>query len=117
AEGIDATLATLDGRVVSSSAARRIANWCYLTRVVCAQQYELIWGEESLIADFFLPEIQLCIDYWPADSKADALAKQLDKQFLYKKYKVNFLELRAEDLPQLDDILAKVLMRSGLAVY
>lgn len=117
AEGIDATLATLDGRVVSSSAARRIANWCYLTRVVCAQQYELIWGEESLIVDFFLPEIQLCIDYWPADSKADALAKQLDKQFLYKKYKVNFLELRAEDLPQLDDILAKVLMRSGLAVY
>lgn len=117
ADGIDATLAALDGRAVNSSAGRRIANWCYLTGVVCAQQYELVWGEESLVADFFLPEIQLCIDYWPADSRAADLAKQLDKQSLYKKHKVNFLELRDEDLPQLDDILAKVLMRNGLAVY
>src|SRR5690606_11204078 len=67
AENIDATLPTLDGRIVHGNARRRIANWCYLTGVVCAQQYELNWNEERVAADFFLPGIQLCIDYWPAD--------------------------------------------------
>lgn len=110
-------LLSLDGRHVLNAAERRLANWLYLAGVVSAQHYELAWDTEIVIADFFLPEIQFCIDYWPADNKAAQLAKQLDKQTLYKKYKVNFLELRDEDLPQLDEILTKVLLRNGVAVY
>jgi hypothetical protein len=112
-----ASLPALDGRRVNNEAERRVANWFYLAGVVCAQHYELAWGSETLCADFFVPEIQLCIDYWPSDSNAAGLARQLEKQALYKKHKVNFIELRDEDLPQVDEILAKVLLKNGLAVY
>lgn len=117
AEESVANLPTLDGRLVSNEAERRLTNWFYLAGVVCAQNYELSWCGETLVADFFIPEIQLCIDYWPSNSDAAGLAKQLEKQALYKKHKVNFIELRDEDLSQLDEILAKVFLKNGLAVY
>lgn len=110
-------LPTLDGRRITHSAERLVANWLYLAGVVYARNYELAWGGEALVADFFLPDVQLSIDYWPVDSDAAGLAKQLDKQALYKKHKVNFFELRDSDLPQLDDVLARVLLRNGVAVY
>lgn len=112
-----ASLPTLDGRTVNNEAERRLANWFYVAGVVCAQNYELAWGTETVIVDFFVPEIQLCVDYWPGDSNAAGLAKQLEKQALYKKHKVNFIELRDEDLAQVDEILAKILLKNGLAVY
>jgi hypothetical protein len=117
AEESVASLPALDGRSVKTEVERRVANWFYLAGVVYAQNYELTWGSETLFVDFFVPEIQLCVDYWPSDSNAAGLARQLEKQALYKKHKVNFIELRNEDLAQVDEILAKVLLKNGLAVY
>lgn len=108
---------TLDGRVVASSAERRVLSWFYLTGIVCAQQYEWFVAGEKITVDFFLPSIQLCIDYWPDNSDAAALAKQLQKQTFYKANKIHFIELRDQDLLQLDEVLAKSLLRHGIAVY
>jgi hypothetical protein len=108
---------TLDGRRVKNTAARQIANWLYLNGVVAAQDYELTVDNEGLVADFFLPDIQLFIDHWSSHSDAAALAQQLARQAVYKKYKLNFIELHDEDLAQLDEVLARSLLRNGLAVY
>src|SRR5690606_17034219 len=86
------SLPTLDGRRVIHSAERLTANWFYLAGVIYAQNYEFTRGSETVVADFFLPGIQLSIDYWPGDSDAAHLAKQLDKQALYKKHEINFFE-------------------------
>jgi hypothetical protein len=110
-------LPTLDGRLVNDNAQRIINNWLYLAGVVHAQDYELIVGQQSLVTNFYIPEIALCIDYWPADALAGALAMQLDKQALYKQHNLAFIELRDEDLPHLDELLARKLLHHGIAVY
>ena len=110
-------LPTLDGRRVNHRAERMINNWLYVAGVVHAHNYPLQLGDESLESHFYIPEVRLCIDYWPGNAQASILATQLDKQALYKKYKVPFIELKDEDLPQLDDVLARALLRHGIAVY
>lgn len=108
---------TLDGRQVSSQAERMINNWLYVAGVVHACQYPLSLGEAELKCHFYIPAARLCIDYWPTSARASVLAEQLEKQALYKKYQVPFVELKDEDLPHLDEMLARALLRYGIAVY
>jgi hypothetical protein len=103
--------------MVASDVERRVLSWFYVTGIVCAQHYEWLLASEKITVDFFLPSIQLCIDYWPNNSDAAALAKQLAKQAFYKANNIHFIELRDQDLLQLDDVLAKSLLRHGIAVY
>lgn len=112
-----ADLPTLDGRQVSNSAERMITNWLYIAGVLHAQNYNLAVGDKVIAVNFYLPEISLCIDYWPGNAQAADLVAQLDKQAFYKQHKIPFIELRDEDLPQLDELLARKLLRYGLAVY
>src|SRR5690606_32696580 len=108
---------TLHGRREKNTAARQNANLLCLKGVVAAQDYELTIDNEGWVADFFLSDIQLFIDHWSSHSDAAALAQQLARQAVYKKYKLNFIELHDEDLAQLDEVLARSLLRNGLAVY
>ena len=112
---------TLDGREAHNRAERMIANWLYLAGVVYAKNYtisrDIKHEQESCIAQFYVPQISLCIDFWPARGQADELAEQLAKQALYSKYQIPNIELREEDLPQLDEILARRFMGYGIAIY
>lgn len=108
---------TLDGRLVNSTTERQVLNWLYVAGISCAQNYEWVLADASIISDFFVPSARLCIDYWPANSDAAMLAQQLEKQQVYKAHKIAFFELRDHDLPQLDEVLAKTLLRHGIAVY
>lgn len=113
----DNTVLTLDGRIAKSSGWRRINNWLYLTGVVHAQDYPLALTPASLTADFYVPQIPLYVDYWPDQSDAAILARQLEKQSFYKKSQIPFVEIHDKDLPNLDELLARMLLRYGLAVY
>lgn len=108
---------TLDGRQVNNPAERMINNWLYIAGVIHAYHYSLAFGEQSLEANFYIPAIALCIDYWPGSAQAADLAVQLEKQALYRKFQVAFIELKDEDLPHLDELLARSLLRHGIAVY
>lgn len=108
---------TLDGRRVGNQVERMINNWLYVAGVVHACNYRLQLNEASLECHFYIPAVRLCIDYWPANAQASVLATQLEKQALYKKYQVPFVELKDEDLPHLDEVLARALLRYGIAVY
>jgi len=79
--------------------------------------YVLSTANESVTADFFLPEFQLAIDIWGAEDNAAALSEKLIKQEFYKNYGYDFIEVREETILQLDEFLAKQLFQFGLAVY
>lgn len=114
--------AALDGHSVNNAVQRRINNWLYLVRVVHARDYRLMWDLDSAVADFYVPEAELCIECW-ADQleqqkdRAAVISGELEKQQLYKKHKVAYIEFNNETIHQIDEILARELLRRGLAVY
>ncbi|RYY74720.1 MAG: 4-alpha-glucanotransferase [Gammaproteobacteria bacterium] len=108
---------TLSGRLAATQTIFMVENWLYLAGVHHASPYLLSAANETVTADFFLPEFQLAIDIWGADDNAAALSDKLIKQEFYKKYGYDFIELREESMTQLDEVLAKQLFQFGLAVY
>lgn len=114
--GESASHLSLDGREFSSAAGAAISNWLYLAGVTYAANYALP-GSANLRADFFIPEIRLCIDYWNTQGDASVLAAQLERQQRYREQQIAFLEIREPGLSHLDDVLGRELFRYGIAVY
>jgi hypothetical protein len=108
---------TLNGRIAESQTGFVIENWLYVAGVHHANNYILSAANETVTADFFLPELQLAIDIWGAEDNAAILSDKLTKQEFYKKYGYDFIELREDTISQLDEVLAKQLFQFGLAVY
>lgn len=109
--------ATLDGRQLIHAGQRMIANWLYLAGQAYACDYPWSLTDEAVRSDFFVPAARLAIDYWPKQVDAAGLVVQLQRQEFYHQGKQAYLELHDEDLPQMDDILARTLFRQGVAVY
>ncbi len=107
----------LSGQQVKSREALIVENWLYIAAINHARDYTLHAGNESINADFFLPELQVCIDIWGASDNAAALTEKLTKQDFYKKYGYDFIELHDEAIAQVDEVLAKQLFHFGIAVY
>jgi len=113
---------TLDGHSVNNAVQRRINNWLYLARVIHARNYRLFLDNESAVADFYLPDAELCIECWADElgqenNRAAVITGELEKNGLYKKYKVAYIEFRDENIHKVDEILARELLRRGVAVY
>lgn len=114
--------AAMDGHSVNNTVQRRINNWLYLARVVHARDYLLMWEAESAVADFYVPEANLCIECWADQleqekNRAAVISDELEKQQLYRKHKVAYIEFNNETIHQIDEILARELLRRGLAIY
>lgn len=112
----------LDGHQVNNPVQRRINNWLYLARVIHARDYLFMWDAESAVADFYLPEVNLCIECWADEleqnpNRAAVISGELEKLQLYKRHKLSFIEFNNESIHQIDEMLARELMRRGLAVY
>ncbi|ACE83794.1 hypothetical protein [Cellvibrio japonicus] len=113
---------TFDGHGVNNPVQRCVDNWLYLARIVHARDYPLVWGRESAVADFYVPDANLCIECWADEleqrsDRAAVIGAELEKYNLYKKHNVDYIEFRDESIHQIDDILARELMRRGLAIY
>lgn len=106
----------LNGQEYHTVTAGLIHNWLYLAGVNYAAGYALNL-EGEICADFFIPGIRLCIDYWASQADAAAISVQLDKQQRYRQHQIAFLEIRDTDLSTLDELLARELFRHGIAVY
>lgn len=112
----------LNGQWVNNPVQRRIDNWLYLARVVHARNYTLHWAQEQLVADYFIPEAQLCIECWGDElargpNRAAVISNDLEKHSIYHKHKVDFIEFRDENIHQIDEILARELLKRHIAVY
>ncbi len=110
-------LKALSGQSLKSATALIVENWLYLAGINHANEYVLQLGNDKVSVDFFLPELQVCIDIWGAGDNAAVLAEKLTKQEFYQKHNYEFIELHDESIAQLDEHLAKQLLGYGLAVY
>lgn len=112
---------SIDGHATSHPLQRRIDNWLYLNRISHAVSYRIERDNASVIADFYVPAINLCIECW-ADalassvSPASYLEHELDKTAFYRHYQQPFIECIEESLHQLDERLLKEFLQRGVAV-
>lgn len=114
---INKTIAARDGTVVQSEGERRIADW--LTAYGLAYRYDAkyrIIGEFQIRPDFYLPELDLYIEYWGLD-KPQYKMSMYKKQTLYQQEGKRLVSVHPRDLPALDGLLMAKLRLFGYTIH
>jgi hypothetical protein len=110
------TIEARDGTVVQSEGERRIAEW--LTTHGIAYRYDAkfrIIGEFQIRPDFYLPELDVYVEYWGLDSPQYKMS-MYKKQTLYQQEGKRLISVCPADLPRLGVLLAAKLRLFGYAV-
>ena len=113
---LNKTIEAQDGTVVQSQGERRIAEW--LTAHGLAYRYDAkfrIIGEFQIRPDFYLPELDLYIEYWGLDTPQYKMS-MYKKQMLYQQEGKRLISVYPRDLPSLDALLTSKLRLFGYAV-
>lgn len=106
---------TLDGRLVANQGCAMIANWLYLANVRFAVHRPLPGSEEHL-ADFYLPDAGVFIEYWCDELNAAELAEKMTRKNYYASQLVDVMDLRSKDLQSLDKTLTRFLLKHGVVL-
>ncbi len=106
----------LDGHSLASGPLLKIDNWLYLTGINHGIKRRLPTVEQAW-GDFYLPEFHVYIEYWGSEQDSEAMAAKLAKRELYQQHKLAVIELTGDDMAQLDEVLPRLLLEHGLAVY
>ena len=112
---LNKTIAARDGTVVQSVGERRIAEW--LTAHGLAYRYDAkfrIIGEFQIRPDFYLPELDVYIEYWGLDTPQYKMS-MFKKQMLYQQEGKRLISIHPVDLPRLGALLAAKLKLFGFA--
>jgi len=112
---LNKTIEARDGAVVQSEGERRIADW--LTANGLAYRYDAkfrILGEFQIRPDFYLPELDLYIEYWGLDTPQYKMS-MYKKQILYQQEGKRLISVYPADLPRMGAILTAKLRLSGYA--
>lgn len=107
------TIQADDGTVVQSEGERRIADW--LAAHGLAYRYDAkfrIIGEFQIRPDFYLPELDVYVEYWGLDTPQYKMSMH-KKQMLYQQEGKKLISVYPRDLPQLDALLAGKLRHFG----
>ncbi len=110
------TIEAADGTVVQSEGERRIAEW--LTAQGLAYRYDAkfrIIGEFQIRPDFYLPELDVYVEYWGLDTPQYKMS-MYKKQVLYQQEGKRLVSVYPKDLPVLDRLLAAKLRFFGFVV-
>lgn len=105
---------TADGHYVRSRAELSIDNWLYMQGIVHAYERKLPI-EEDAYCDFYLPEKKVFVEYWGMEKDPKYAARKEEKRALYARYGLNLVELADPELENLDDNLARLLIRFGVS--
>jgi len=103
----------IDGHVLSTELEMQVCNWLYLAQLVHAHQRSLP-SEEPFYADFYLPERSIYIDCWDDNVPASALKAKLAKREVYKALALKVIEINADDVERLDEVLGRGLLAYGI---
>jgi hypothetical protein len=109
---LNKTIAAKAGTLVQSDGERLIADW--LTAHHIAYRYDerfRILSGHAVRPDFYLPEIDLYLEYWGMDT-ADYKIGMLKKQQLYQHEGKRLISVYPADKPRLD-----VVLRAKLALF
>ncbi len=110
---LNKTIAAQDGTVVQSEGERRIADW--LTAHGLAYRYDAkfrIIAEFQIRPDFYLPELDVYIEYWGLDTPQYKMS-MYKKQLLYQQEGKRLLSVYPQDLSALDGLLTAKLRLFG----
>jgi hypothetical protein len=113
---IKKTIAAPDGTVVQSEGERRLAAW--LSDHGLAYRYDAkfrIIGEFQIRPDFYLPELDVYIEYWGFDMSQYKMS-MYKKQALYQQEGKRLISVYPRDLPSLDSLLSSKLRLFGFQV-
>ncbi len=113
---LNKTIEARDGTVVQSEGERRIAEW--LTANGLTYRYDAkyrIIGEFQIRPDFYLPELDVYIEYWGMDTPQYKMS-MYKKQMLYQQEGKRLISVYPGDLQRLGALLAKKLRIFGYAV-
>ena len=103
----------IDGHVVETPLQMRVCNWLYLAQLAHAFQRALP-TEELVYADFYVPAGNVYIDCWEAEISAMDIKGRLHKRDLYRELGLNSLEVNADDVERLDEVLGRGLLEFGI---
>ena len=105
-----------DGRRPDNKEHHDICNWLYLMNVVYAYRWSL--PEVELGAcDFYLPAANLHLECWQEKEDAKSMSEKIARIDYYKQENLAYIELKSEQLNELDAALPKLLLKYGITVY
>lgn len=110
---LNKTIEARAGTVVQSAGERSIADWL-ATRGI-AYRYDAkfrIIGEFQIRPDFYLPELDVYIEYWGLDTPQYKMS-MYKKQMLYQQAGKRLISIYPPDLPRLDALLRTKLQIFG----
>jgi len=110
---INKTIEARDGTLVQSKGERCIAEW--LTAQGLAYRYDAkfrIIAEFQIRPDFYLPELDVYIEYWGLDTPQYKMS-MYKKQMLYQQEGKRLISVYPQDLPRLDSLLSAKLRLFG----
>jgi len=113
---LNKTIEARDGTVVQSEGERRIAEW--LTAHGLAYRYDAkyrIIGEFQIRPDFYLPELDVYVEYWGLDTPQYKMS-MYKKQALYQQEGKRLISVYPRDLPRLGSLLSTKLRMFGYVV-
>lgn len=111
---INKTIEARDGTLVQSEGERRIAEW--LTAHGLSYRYDTkyrIIGEFQIRPDFYLPEMDVYIEYWGLDTPQYKMS-MYKKQMLYQQEGKRLVSVYPKDLPELNRLLISKLRLFGV---
>ena len=110
---LNKTIEARDGTVVQSDGERRIADW--FTGHGIAYRYDAkfrIIGEFQIRPDFYLPELDVYVEYWGLDTPQYKMS-MYKKQMLYQQEGKRLISVYPKDLSFLDRLLSDKLRFFG----
>ncbi len=108
---INKTIEARDGTLVQSEGEKRIADW--LTAHGLTYRYDSkyrIIAEFQIRPDFYLPELDVYIEYWGMDTPQYKMS-MYKKQLLYQQESKRLISVYPKDLPFIDRLLSEKLRR------
>lgn len=113
---LNKTIEARDGTVVQSDGERRIADWLAAHGIVYRYDAKFrIIGEFQIRPDFYLPELDVYIEYWGLDTPQYKMS-MYKKQTLYQQEGKRLVSVYPADLPGLDRLLRAKLALFGCTV-
>jgi hypothetical protein len=113
---LNKTIEARDGTVVQSEGERRIAEWLTAHRITYRYDAKFrIIGEFQIRPDFYLPELDVYIEYWGMDTPQYKMS-MYKKQTLYQQEGKRLISVYPADLPRVGALLAAKLRLFGYVI-
>ena len=113
---LNKTVEARDGTLVQSAGERRIAEWLTAHGIVYRYDAKFrIIGEFQIRPDFYLPELDVYIEYWGLDTPQYKMS-MYKKQMLYQQEGKRLISVYPHDVFRLDALLSNKLRLLGYAV-